>query len=161
MTRSFGKPNGPAFSEYLYTVAALWNSPLPRILTHVLFLLIAAGLAGGFARCAGAAAIYGVAACLAIPVIVNQSSIAYSDLSALAFAAAAFAPLLDCSRGAAEPRSWQQVLAAGILLAFAASTKPFTLAAAPGLALVVLLDPPSPIFTRWKHVALILAAPRR
>ena len=125
--------NGPALAEMVYTFSAVFDSPIAAHWTHALAALLlvvaAAGLAGG----CGGSRVAAAAGCLSIPVLVNQASIAYTDVFAAAFVVAAFAVLLS------PKRARRELLLTGLLLAFAASVKSFTaVAVLPCVAIVIV-----------------------
>jgi hypothetical protein len=134
--------NGPALGEILYTVSAVLGSPTAAHWTHSLFLVVLLCGCAALTRSAGGgsgASVAGVvAACLSCPVIVNQSSVAYNDLMASAFAISAYVPIWSGNRKAEalgpglEPRPCRSALfVASMLFTAAVSVKFFLLASIP------------------------------
>ncbi len=125
--------NGPILMHAIYTAAALWQSSTAAHWSHSVLLGCLLLSAAALARAAGASGIVTAAVCLSVPAIVNQSSVAYTDVAAAALALGAYVPIL-CRRPprvGQAPLPWGHVVASGVLLAGAFSVKPFVVVAAP------------------------------
>ena len=126
--------NGPALAQMTYTLSAVFGSPTAAHWTHTLAALCLVVTAAATARRCGGSPAAAAAGCLSMPVLVNQASIAYTDVFAAAFVLGAFAVLVD--RPGVPPA---RLLVAGLLLAFAASVKAFTAVAyLPAILLVIV-----------------------
>ncbi|HZP82303.1 MAG TPA: hypothetical protein VFB21_11745 [Chthonomonadaceae bacterium] len=132
-TSPFRLTNGPALLEMIYTFSAVFSSPAAAHWTHSLLLLVLLLGAASLAQAIGGSRLAAIAACLSIPVLTGQASIAYNDVGAAALIVCAYAALL-CPRRNQEGRvtaRWAGPAAAGLLLAGALSIKPLTAAALP------------------------------
>ncbi|MGH7214700.1 MAG: hypothetical protein ACREIT_08050, partial [Tepidisphaeraceae bacterium] len=85
--------NGPALAEVLFTFPALFKSDVAAHWMHSTCLLMLAAGCAGLSRRAGGSAIGALAAVLSVPVVVNQSHVAYSDIAAGGFAIAGYVAL--------------------------------------------------------------------
>ncbi len=121
----FRLTNGPCLAELLYLIGALLKSSTAAHWTHSLFFLILIAACSGIARRCGGLAILAAAACFSTPVMVNQSSVCYSDIAAASLMAGGCLALLTTPF---KDREWEPsintILTASILLAGAASIKP-------------------------------------
>ena len=126
--------NGPALAQMTYTFSAVFGSAIAAHWTHTLAALCLVATAVGTARRCGGSPAAAAAGCLSMPVLVNQASVAYTDVFAAAFLLGAFAVLVD--RPGVPPA---RLLVVGLLLGFAASVKSFTAVAyLPAVLLVIV-----------------------
>ena len=131
--------NGPALMHLLYSVAAIFSSSTAAHWTHALcLLLLACGCAGLAEACFGRpiAAFAGILSC---PVLVVQSSVAYTDTGGAMFCVAAYVALL-CGGENLEEISSRSALFCGLLVAATFSVKSFLLAALPAALVLLLLQ---------------------
>jgi hypothetical protein len=121
----FRLTNGPCLTELLYLIGAILQSSAAAHWTHSLFFLILVAACAGLAQRGGGNAIVAAAACFSCPVMVNQSSVCYSDISAASLMACACLALLTTPY---KDQEWEPsirtILVASILLAGSASIKP-------------------------------------
>ena len=129
--------NGAALMHLIYTVSAVFSSPVAAHWTSALCLiLLACGCAGLAKACLGRplAALAGVLSC---PVLAVEASVAYTDTAGAMFCVSAYVALLCGGANLGVISPWAALLC-GLLFAATFSVKSFLLAALPAAVAFVL-----------------------
>ena len=148
----FRLTNGPALSEMLHVPAAIFGSPTAAHWMSTCLWICCALSAAAIGQKLGAPSVISVVAVLSLPVFTRLASVLSSDVTALAFALAAFVFLMERVNQPDEVLG--ATLAAGLLFAAVLSTKFILLASLPA-AIAMSLGVRRPVLQRgWRLAAL-------